>query len=278
MATQTPARAPLSDAIVVAISRMVDDSQTETREPSHSSIESAMQRANLIHADPNREGRPVGKAKRVRGVLTWALENDPARGEAFVAHLLAVVRGCGGFREQSPNYVGQDIVQDITEAFRAEGYQFFADGGFQPTVLDNLAGKDLTAALLAYVRRAKRGAEDAALLAGTSKDLLEATAAHVIAEKSGGAATTHNFPTLLAQAFFTLGLATPGTKPDPAEAVQRSVERSLFELACAINRLRNKQGTGHGRPFLPTLKPSEARAAVESMGMIAEYLLTKMRE
>ena len=32
-------RPPLTDAIVVALARLVDDSQTEKREPSHSDIE-----------------------------------------------------------------------------------------------------------------------------------------------------------------------------------------------------------------------------------------------
>src|SRR5437879_4568436 len=101
-------RAPLSDTIVIALARLVDDAQSGTREPSHSAIEFAMQRADLLQADPNREGKPVGKAKRVRGVLTWAIDNAPEKGEAFIGYLLAHVRGCGGFTEGNPNYVGAE--------------------------------------------------------------------------------------------------------------------------------------------------------------------------
>jgi hypothetical protein len=67
-------KAPINEAIVVAVARLVDDSQTETREPSHSDIEFQINRAGLIHADPRIQGQIVGKAKRVRAVLSWGME------------------------------------------------------------------------------------------------------------------------------------------------------------------------------------------------------------
>ena len=69
-ANQTkPASAPLTDAVIAALARLVDDSQSPTgsRQPSHSEIEDQFRRADLIQADPNQAGRPIGKAKRVRG-------------------------------------------------------------------------------------------------------------------------------------------------------------------------------------------------------------------
>jgi hypothetical protein len=55
------------------------------------------------------------------------------------------------------------------------------------------------------------------------------------------------------------------------------MERALFDLPCGVNRLRNKQGTGHGRPFLPSVTPQQAKTAIESMGIVAEYLLAVLR-
>ena len=131
----------------------------------------------------------------------------------------------------------------------------------------------MTDALRSYVRRAKRGVEDAALGVGTGKDLLEATAAHVVREKFGGYSSNANFPTLLGQAFVAVGLATPHDPKEPGEPPRRDVERALYGLGCAVNRLRNKEGTGHGRPWLPGVSQGEARNAVEAMGIIAERLL-----
>ena len=52
----------------------------------------------------------------------------------------------------------------------------------------------------------------------------------------------------------------------------------MYDLACGINQLRNKQGTGHGRPWLPTVTDAEARMATEMMGVIAERLLLRHTE
>src|SRR5713226_4595178 len=104
--------APLSDAIIIAVSKLVDDAQAEKwREPSHSEIEFQITKAGLSSADPNRQGQTVGKAKRVRAVLNWAIENDESKGGAMILQLISHIRGCGGFRPQSPNYVGEDAIQ-----------------------------------------------------------------------------------------------------------------------------------------------------------------------
>lgn len=270
-------KAPATDAIIVAVAGLVDDAQSGTREPSHSDIDFQVNRAGLAPGDPKTQGQLAGKAKRVRAVLYWGVEHAPDKAELFVAALIAVVRGKGGFRVGSPNFVGDDAIADAREAFRSEGYVLSAEGELYPSTLDNLSGVDMTTALEVYVRRAQRGSEDGALLVGTGKDLLEATAAHVISEKYGQYSTQDNFPTLLGQAFTALGLATPQTPTQPGDSPHRRVERSLYEAGCAVNALRNKTGTGHGRPFLPTLSDDEARAAAQLMGIISGMLLRALR-
>jgi hypothetical protein len=51
------------------------------------------------------------------------------------------------------------------------------------------------------------------------------------------------------------------------------MDLALYDLACAVNRLRNRQGTGHGRPFEPTVTQAQARTAVQSMGLVVARLL-----
>jgi len=266
-------RAPITDAIMIAIARLVDDAQTETREPSHSDIEFQVNRARLSAGDPKAHGQVVGKAKRVRAVLSWAMEHAPDRAEVFVAAFLAMLRGKGGFRSGSRNFVGQDALIDAVEAFRSEGFVLSAEGELRPTSLDTLAGVELTGALEAYVRRARRGSEDAALLVGTGKDLVEATAAHVIHQRFGQYPQHANFPALLGQAFVAVGMITPQTPIQMGEPPQYRLHRALYEAGCAVNTLRNRQGTGHGRPWLPSVSDGEARAAVQLMGIVAGFLL-----
>jgi hypothetical protein len=272
-----PISAPLTDAVIAALARLVDDSQSPTgsRQPSHSEIEDQFRRADLIQADPsNQAGRPLGKAKRVRGVLHWAIENDIEKGERLVYLLIALLRGVGGFREGSGNFAGADAIHDLREAFASEGFNLAEGGELLPVVLDELNGQGLTEALKAYVRRARRGALDAALVTGTGKDLVEAAAAHVLVLRFGNYSESANFPTLLGQAFVAAGLCAL-KKPNPT--AQEQMDFALYELACAVNRLRNREGTGHGRPFLTTVTDAQARSAVQSMGLVAARLLDALR-
>lgn len=265
--------APLTDSVIFALARLVDDAQIETREPSHSDLEFQINRARLTAGDPKAQGQLVGKAKRIRGTLNWALENNPTGGEALIESLLSFLRSCGGFRQASPNYVGAEPIANAVAAFRAEGFTLTNDGELRPQLLDNLSGAALSDALDSYIRRAKRGADDAALLAGTSKDLLEATAAHILTERNGSYPQGANFEGLLGMAFVAMGLATPQHPVQSGEAPQCKAERAMFTLACAVNAMRNKLGTGHGRPWLPNITDTEARSAVQFMGTIAEWML-----
>ncbi|NDZ12696.1 hypothetical protein C7T35_10070 [Variovorax sp. WS11] len=266
--------APLTDSVIHAIARLVDDAQTETRAPSHSDLEFLINRAGLQSHDPKTQGQTyVGKAKRIRSTLSSAMETNFAGGEALVTALLASLRACGGFRPSSTNYVGAETIANAVSCFAAEGCTLSEDGELLPQVLENLSGTALSQALQAYVRRAKRGAEDAALLSGTSKDLLEATAAHILMERNGSYPQRANFEALLGMAFVALKLATPQHPVEPNEPPQAKAERAMFALACSINGMRNKLGSGHGRPWVSTITTGEGRAAVQFMGTIAERML-----
>jgi hypothetical protein len=78
---------------------------------------------------------------------------------------------------------------------------------------------------------------------------------------------------LLGQAFVAVGMTTPQTPAQPGEPPQCRLQRALYEAGCAVNAMRNKQGTGHGRLWLPTVSDADARAAVQLMGIVARFLL-----
>ena len=57
--------APLSDPVIFAISRLVDDARLERRDPSHHQIEVQIKRAGLEHADPNLQGGKPRLGRRI---------------------------------------------------------------------------------------------------------------------------------------------------------------------------------------------------------------------
>lgn len=265
---------PLNDSIIVAVSKLVDDAQTETRSPSHADLDVIIQRAGLSAADPKTQGQTLGKAKRINRTLSWALENQYESGQKLISGLISFLKGCGGFRSTSPNFVGAECVANAVNVFRLDGFNLTADGELLPLVLENLSGVALTAALNSYVQRAKRGSADAALIAGTSKDLLEATAAHILTERYGSYSNASNFPTLLGQAFTEIGFATLESSSGATQTPQQRIQKAMYDAACAINTLRNKEGTGHGRPWVPTISDEDAKTAIQLMGTIAEAMLS----
>lgn len=267
---------PIDDTVIYALARLVDDAQLERRDPSHSDIKFQISRAELDEADPNTAGPPVGKAKRIRSVLSWAMDSAPQKAEIFAAGIVSSVKSCGGFRAASPNYVGEEAINNLADALKPLAVMLGADGSISQVALESLSGRQLTKALRTYVDRAKKGIEDGALVVGTSKDLMEAVAAHVLQELWGQYPSTANFPALLGQAFVALGMATPEHPPQPGEHQRARLERAMYETACSVNGLRNKQGTGHGRPWLSDLRKAEVRGAIEFIGVLSAIMLDNL--
>lgn len=204
------------------------------------------------------------------------MESDPGGASKFALGFLSKVRASGGFREGSTNYVGREAIDNTKAALDSEGFVLADDGSISAKLLGALRGPEMTDALRAYAVRAQKGGEDAALVAGTGKDLLEATAAHALETLNGSYPKGANFQALLGMAFIALELTVPEFPEQAGEPPCKVMERGLFVAAMGVNRLRNKQGTGHGRPFLTTITDEEAKAAIEVVGTLAGYMLAKL--
>jgi hypothetical protein len=271
----------LTDAIALAVADLFD----AERRPAHSDLDRLFTRVRLQEADPKHRDASlmIGKRKRVLAVLTYAVDADRVAGAKLVAHLVGVVKGVGGFRPTSEDYVGDELVWNARVAFQDQGFELDEEGNIRPLSLENLEGAELSEALRLYVRRARAGHADAALASGTSKDFLEAAARQVLVETIGEYDERMNFPMTLYHAFYAEGIATPpGAILDAWEKEldsdpRRRLEQTLYLVGLAVNKLRNAEGTGHGRPFPPSLTASEAKVAVEAMGLVAELLLETPR-
>ncbi len=265
----------INDEIISTIARFFEGGLG----PSHDELGRLFRRFGLADADPARPGEPLGKMKRVREVLSSALDEDVNAGDELARSLLLVMKAAGCFRPNAENYAGEGTIRAAREAFRSVGYELDPEGNLRPQTLENLDGAQLTEALLVYVRRARVGSADAALVVGTGKDLLEATARHALVESTGRYPEGNNFPTTLFQAFDRLGLATP--PPDLIQRLDsdpvRGLEQCLWLLGCTVNRLRNAEGTGHGRPFLPRVTDRQAAVAIQAMGLVSQLLLETLR-
>ncbi len=80
---------PLTDATIIAISKLIDDAQVESREPTHYDLETQIKKAHLFDADPKSQGQTFGKAKRIRAILNWAIENETQKGSILISLILS---------------------------------------------------------------------------------------------------------------------------------------------------------------------------------------------
>jgi len=164
----------LSPEIASVIPRFFDAGKG----PSHDELTLLFRQTGLAGADPgvSGPGGPIGKMKRVRRVLIFALDEHPDAGARLVRQLVDMVRGSGGFHPGTEDYIGDATVAAARRAFADVGYDLDVGGHLRPATFENLEGGELTEALWAYVRRARSGASDSPQVVGTAKDLAEAVA------------------------------------------------------------------------------------------------------
>lgn len=108
--------APLTDATIAALAQLVDDSKPgdERRVPSHSDIEFFTQRNGLTAGDPKAQGQTVGKAKRVRAILYWAIDNNVSSCLVSCDHIP---------RRSWPLFRAKAMLGDLIAGFSSPGIQ-----------------------------------------------------------------------------------------------------------------------------------------------------------
>lgn len=257
------------------------------RGPAHDQLGQAFVRAGLHQGDPARGGRtpagsPLGKTKRIRQVFAYATDHGPNAGLMLAREVVALLRADGAFSPNLDNYAGPQKIGRLRDTFGRVGFSLDFNGALRSTVIDNLTGTQLTDALRALVDRINLTPDDAPLQIGTGKELDEATARHVLIERTGSYPTGGrggSFPVTLAATFTALGFAVP---PDVQldNDPHRAVRHCLFLLAFAVNRLRNEAGSGHGRPDQPRrtqpLTTTEARLVARATAVIAGAMLDEL--
>ncbi len=247
--------------------------------PSHDELSRLFKKTGLSPFDPaETSDESVGKLKRVRGGLLTGGEAAPAEALAFVRDLTAMLKGRGCFNPSTGQYAGHDVVEAAQQAMRGIGWRLYPSGDLEPERLSSLEGQDLSTALQQYVRRIQRSSDDQALTIGSAKDLLEAVARHVMVEANGSYDAKTDFVTTLFRASTAVGTGTPTGKMISeldADAFT-ALEQALLLAAIAISRLRNVEGTGHGRPQPTRATRRQGVIAAEAAAAVSYVLITEL--
>ena len=267
---------PLSEEIAAALSKCFSGGAG----PSHRELAEVFHKAGVSDLDPAHESQDgASKEVRVRIVL-GRVSQDHRRIQAaggLVRDLLARMRVFGSFDEDAETQADPKVLRALRDSLETEGWVLDSRGRLSPLVLTEIDNASLRPALDAQIARLRNAPEDAALLLGTAKELLESSARYVLDELSQPARKNASFDELMHLARERLGLLPK--QVDAEDAAGRAVRKAydgLGKVAEAVNELRNIEGTGHGRTLLPATSPATARALVEASAVLSQVMLSTL--
>ena len=212
--------------------------------PSHTGLDDIFSRRDIDVPRVDERGENLNKPRRLRA----AFEAADAQGEGavkwFVNDIVEEMRFQNVFAQPTPGRL--ELIEKLRSALAAAGATLDTDGRIQSKFVGpNIAagGRETVDRLQALLRRDNL---DPASILGTSKDLLEATAKHLLHEHEPDA-RPGDMPGIVPQAMRGAGLATrPGEIASPNAKAIAGLRDQVVKTAAAVAPLRNKGGDGHG--------------------------------
>lgn len=257
---------PINGEVVAALTVFVRGGSG----PSHSSLTSALLAAGIVGLTPYSSGSfdSLSKVDRITEAACKVWQQS-TRGRRLVEEILSIYRVAGIFGD--PNL--QMEVASLRSALLQRGWALDTDGR-----LDRLGDIDLEVgdrqALNDQLNRLRHNTEDAGLLLGTAKELLESVGKFVLEENGRLPDRRINMPEVMTVSMELLGIMPVQVDASTEGGKQlRKVYQAVRTVVDAINELRNDHGTGHGRTLPSGVSVEAARFMIRQATMVAEMML-----
>lgn len=199
-------------------------------------------------------------------------QREPTRARTLVDELLSTLRVAGLIGEEASG----ENVDRLKRALASSGWYLTEDGYLQPfgNVDLDTGGRP---ALEEQVDRLRRSTSDPALLIGTAKELLESVSKFVLEELGIPVGNKMSYDQLWHLARERLGVLPQRVDPNlPGVEAIRAIHQSTWNIADQINKLRNLQGTGHGRTLPSGVSEDLAMLVVREAATVADYMLARL--
>lgn len=239
--------------------------------PTHAALTTAFYQAGLGDVAPYTPGSldSPNKVQRLQAACRAAWR-DPVQGRKLMDAVLNAYRIGGVFDGEQ----WQMETSRLRSALNQRGWTLTQDGR-----MEALGDIDLDAggreALNEQLNRLRRNTEDAGLLLGTAKELLESIGKFVLEEAGRLPDRRLDFPEVMHLSLELLGVL-PGSvdRSEPGAKQVQKVYQAVQTVIQAINELRNAHGTGHGRTLPSGVTVEAARFMIRQATMVAEMMLT----
>ena len=267
-------RYPVSDEIASTLAAFVSGGG-----PTHSNLTQVFERTGYGSAAPYNSrstNQQLNKVDRVRLTIQAAIE-DPTRAHELIEGLLSEYRACSLFNtmeDQQKEGKRLERYRLAKQAFMRSGWELTESGEIFPAGVISLVATEGRPAINEQLERLRRGLDDPALMLGIAKEMLESTAKYVCKAFSVPYRMNTSFDELWHLARERLGILPEQVEQSqPGAKELREILQSSWSIARMTNKLRNDEGTGHGRTLTTAIGPSVAHFVVREACNVVQLVL-----
>lgn len=268
-------RYPVSDEIAATLGAFVSGGDG----PAHTKLTQVFDRTGYGSIAPynfNNPNQKPNKENRIRFTIQAAIK-DPARSVELIEGLLAEYRAFGFFNTIEDRHNEKERLERYRlakQAFMRSGWELTESGEIFPAGVSSVVATTGRPAINEQLDRLRRGLEDPALMLGTAKEMLESTAKYVCEDFSAPYRENMKFDELWYHARDRLGILPEQVNLNqPGAKELRKILQSSWSIARMTNKLRNAEGTGHGRTFTTAIGPSVAHFVVREACSVVQLVL-----
>ena len=268
-------RHPVSDEIAATLGAFVSGGAG----PTHTVLTRIFNQTGYGRAAPYDAKSPsqqLNKESRVQMTIQAAVR-DPARSLDLVEGLLSAYSSSGFFNQSKDPILEKErcIKRRLAkQAFMQIGWELTTSGEIHPAGVASVVSTEGRPAIEEQLERLRRSSDDPALMLGTAKEMLESTAKYVCESFSVPYDNIRSFDTLWCHARELIGLLPQQVNlSEPGAEELRTILESSWTIASMANKLRNKEGTGHGRTLPTAINPSVATLVVREVCNVVQFVL-----
>lgn len=242
--------------------------------PSHAHMETAFRRAGV--SSPQDDGmRKVNKSDRVTRAFDAASRESQGKVDELIRSLTSALATQRHF--ESWDAPTQQMLERLRKDLARIGWDLDEAGELSPLGTIEVQTGDREA-LDQQIKRLRNSGEDVSLMLGTAKDALEAVAKVVLEERGETFRPDETVEGLMNRAMKILDIdVRPKDSSSGVARALASINQMVPKIAESVRRIRNDEGTGHGRTALASASRSEAEFVRDLSLSVVNFILAEHR-
>lgn len=240
--------------------------------PTHNDLDIAFRRAGV--SSPQGDGVwSISKAKRVLAAFDQTDGDTSGHLEALIRSLTTALTTKGVF--EWPDERTKSLLEQLRKQLDRIGWGLSEAGTLTPLgIIDvQVRGRD---ALEQQLKRLRDSGDDISLMLGAAKDALEAAAKFVLEERGQSYQPDESLDALVNRAMKLAGISTrPADVTSEASKALATINQTVPKIAEAVRKVRNDQGSGHGRTAMATMSKAEAAFIRDLTLSVVQFVLSE---